>query len=792
VNTLPLRIDVSGDPTFRELLGRMRETCLAGYSHQDAPFEQVVAAVQPDRDPAAHTPLFRHTLVLHDAPHPTLRLPGLQIEVAPLYTDTAKFELRLELTPEASGGLRGVAEYSSELFGQDSVNRMMTALRCLLADAVAAPDRPVRRLQVLPDAERRLLVSESSGALAEPAAGACVHQLFERQARRSPSAIAVTDGSRQLSYGEVDGHANQLARYLGEQGAGPEDLVAVCLPRGVGHLITLLAVLKAGAGFVALDPADPPARRRHLLRDCGARLAVSRPGVIEPGEAGEGDAASAITLIDLEAAMRAAAARPARSPETPVHPASRAYACYTSGSTGTPKGVMIDHAALANLVAWRQDKFALGPADVALSRTPLGFDVSIGEWAWPLAAGARVVLANHEESKDPRYLVELIRAERVTVCSVVPSLLRALLGEPAVGGCADSLKLVMCGGELLTADLAARFAEVLPGVRLVNLYGPTEATIDVTTWPVGPGPGTAERVPIGTPIAGTRIYVLDEQLEPVPVGVPGELYIGGIQLSRGYLSRPGLTADRFGPDPFVPGARLYRTGDKVRWLDDGVADFVGRVDDQLKIRGHRVEPAEIEAVLASHPDVTGCAVIAGPDGEGTLRLAGYLTARDGADPGAMTEPLRGYLRARLPDYMIPATLTIVADWPVGPNGKLDRAALVSYDTGPRTGTAGPRTPTEQRLARIWCDVLKLSEAGVHDDFFELGGHSLLAARLVARVRAEFGVDLPLGSLLRSPTIATVAATLDAAQPPLPSIPRVPRVARPADGATGAHRPRERA
>jgi amino acid adenylation domain-containing protein len=789
VNTLPLRLDVAGDLTFRCLLRRTRAICLEAYERQDVPFEKVVEELSPDRGPAAQTPLFRHTLVLYDAPDPVVAMPGLTVEVTPLYTDTAKFELRMELTPARSGHLTGVLEYAAELLDRASAERLAASFRTLLTAATAGPDTPVSRLPLLTPAERAALTDAAarSGELATDPA--CLHQLIERSADRTPASVAVQGPDQTLSYAELDERASRLARHLLTLGAGREAPVAVCLERSATLIVTLLAVLKSGAAFVPLDPEYPAARLREMLADCGARLLVAGPGT--PAGCVADAEGLGLSVIRAGIADSAADGEPATRPRIPVSPDDLAYVIYTSGSTGTPKGVEVTHAAVVNLLAGMQREHRMGPGDAALSRTPIGFDVFIGEWAWPLMTGARSVLARPGGHADPAYLTELMAATGVTTCNVVPSLLAELLAAPAARSC-TTLRRVMSGGEVLTTALAARVSQVLPAAELTNLYGPTETAINVTAYRVAPADHHPHgRVPIGGPIAGTRLYVLDPAMEPVPAGVPGDLYAGGVQVARCYHGRPGLTAERFVPDPFASGQRLYRTGDRVRMLPDGTLDFLGRSDRQVKLRGQRLEPGEIEAVLAAHEAVDRSAVVTVPDASGQTCLAGYVTARPGtAEPASsLAARLLDHLRRYLPQSMMPASVTVLDHWPVLPNGKLDRSALPA----PRAGQGGPgtaepvypRTGTEEAVAGIWQHVLGVERVGVLDSFFDLGGHSLLAARIVARIRASYSVDLPLAALLRDPTVASVAAYLDsqpaAGMDAAQRIPRATRTARPAQG-----------
>ncbi|MFB4309627.1 amino acid adenylation domain-containing protein [Actinomadura sp. GTD37] len=623
VNTLPLRLDLGGDPSFRTLVGRARDACMDGYAWQDVPFEQIVEALQPERDPGARVPLVRHMLVLHNSPRPRLELPGLEVTVLPLQTGTAKFELQLELAPTRDGALAGWIEYSRELFDESAVQRMADALPALLTDGADRPDAPVGELRILSRADRATVVDDWSGARSGAAGEGCLHRLFERSADRRPGAPAVVHGGAELSYRDLERAANRLASRLRALGVGPEDVVGICVPRSAGAIVAMLATLKAGAAYLPLDAGHPPERLARLAADASVGLVLTASPDTAP------DLPSVTTLSLDDPSVRDA---PDDRPDVPVLPGNAAYVLYTSGSTGRPKAAVNEHAAVANRISWMQDAYRLEPDEAVLHKTPLGFDVAGWEWLWPLAVGARIVVADGDGRRDPGAIAGLIREHGVTTCHFVPSMLRVFLNDPSAPGCEGVLRRVVCSGEELPPDLADLAREVLPGARLHNLYGPTEAAIDVTAWTVPDGvrAGAAARLPIGAPIAGARLYVLDGRMRPVPPGVPGELHIGGTPVCRGYLGGPGLTAERFVPDPFVPGRRLYRTGDRARWLPDGTLDFLGRLDHQVKIRGQRIEPGEVEAALAAHPAVQRAAAMPYRDGAGDVQLAAYVSVREGA------------------------------------------------------------------------------------------------------------------------------------------------------------------
>ncbi|MEU6846453.1 amino acid adenylation domain-containing protein [Streptomyces sp. NPDC046716] len=560
---------------------------------------------------------------------------------------------------------------------------------------------------------------------------------IEAQAARTPDAPALVYGDTLLTYAELDSRANRLARHLRTLGAAPGELVAVCVPRSVELIVTLLAVLKAGAAYLPLDPDYPEQRLAHMLDDAAPVCAVTD----RPGRLPAGPATPRVVLDGLDLSAYATV-NPARA-LTPAHPA---YVIYTSGSTGRPKGVVVPHAAIDNRLRWMQHTYPIGPGDRVLQKTPSSFDVSVWEFFWPLREGATLVVAEPGGHRDPDYLAALIREQAVTTCHFVPSMLQVFLAGPDAATCSAGLRRVFCSGEALPRETAAAFARTLPGVELHNLYGPTEAAVDVTFHACDPqdtGP-----VPIGRPVWNTRLYVLDPAGRPCPPGIVGELFLAGRQLADGYLNRPELTAERFVPDPFR-GGRMYRTGDLARWTEHGEAEYLGRTDHQVKLRGQRIELGEIEAALAARPGVDGACALVRDD-----RLVGYVTGT--ADP---TE-LRAALARELPEHMVPSAIVPLDAFPLSPNGKLDRRELPAPVFAGGTGGRPPASPREEALTRLFAEVLGIAQAGPDDAFFDLGGTSLLAVRLVARVREELGADLTIGSLFEAPTPAALAARID--------------------------------
>ncbi|HEX8697017.1 MAG TPA: amino acid adenylation domain-containing protein, partial [Longimicrobium sp.] len=749
VNTLALRVDLSGSPTAAELLARVKARALEAQQNQDIPFEQVVERVRPARS-LAHSPLFQVLFAWQSAPRDRLELPGLEPAPVPgAPPETAKFDLSLWLS-EAGGRIAGRVEYATSLFERATVERFAGYLRRMLAAMAADEDRPVERLDLLPGAERRQVVEEWNRTAAEYPRGACVHELFEAQAARTPDAVALVFEDQALTYAELNARANRLAHHLRGIGVGPDARVGLCLERSLEMVVGLLGVLKAGGAYVALDPGYPEDRLRYMLAD-------SRPAVLLARSPLAGRVAGAgVPVLALDADSGAWAGRPATDPErrglTPEH---LVYVIYTSGSTGRPKGVMNVHRNLVSRIAGIQDAWRLEAGEAVLQNASLSFDVSAYELFWPLMVGARVVMTRPDGHRDPAYLVETIRAHGIGTASFVPSMLQLFLEQPGVEGC-SALRRVPCGGEALPAALVRRLAQRLPQARLYNRYGPSEAATAVTGC-VSPAEEAKGSVPIGRPMPNARVYVLDPSGEPVPVGVPGELYIGGAGVARGYLDRPGLTAERFVADPFgaEPGARLYRTGDLARWLADGRLEFLGRNDFQVKVRGFRVEPGEVEARLAEHPGVREAVVVAREDAPGDRRLVAYCVA---AGAGADAETLRAHLLARLPEYMVPAAYVALEAMPLTPNGKLDRGALPAPEGGAyaRRGWEAPSGETEEALAALWSEVLGVERVGRHDHFFELGGHSLLASRLALRLRHDLEVDVGLRDIFERPVLAELA------------------------------------
>jgi amino acid adenylation domain-containing protein len=748
VNTLPLRTDLSGDPTFRELLGRVRTVALGAYAHQEVPFERLVAELRPERS-MGRTPLVPVTFVLQNAPPAFLQLPDLKVSQFLVGIETAKFDLSLEMW-EIQGELQGVLSYSTDLFDQSTIERLAGHYRTLLAGAVAAPDTPLSKLPLLTPAERHQLLVEWNATEADFPSDATVHELFETQVAASPEAVAVVDAGASLTYRELNRRANRLAHHLRGLGVGPEVVVGLCLERSAAMVVGMLGILKAGGAYLPLDPSYPSARLAFMLDDAGARVLVTQ---------GEEVPDARIPVVRLDADAAALARQPDEDPAREATADSLAYVVYTSGSVGPPKGVAVPHRAVVRLVV-RTDYVSLGPDDVVAQAANAAFDATTFEVWGALLNGAQLVVLPREVLLSPPALANDLATHGVTTIFLTTALFNLLAreGPTALRG----VRQVLFGGEVADpGSVAAVLEHGRPG-QLLHVYGPTETTTFATWYPVkGVEPG-ATTVPIGRPIANTTCYVLDQHRRLLPVGVPGELYIGGPGVARGYLHRPGPTNQRFVPDHHASanGARRYRTGDMVRWRPDGTLEFLGRLDEQVKIRGFRVEPAEVAAVLRRHPALREVAVVAREFASGDKRLAAYVVPI--AEPAPTPSQLRSFLKSSLPDFMVPSVFMALEALPLTPAGKVDYQALpIPEQRGAaEDGYVAPRTPTEQALAGIWANLLEVEQVGIHDDFFEVGGHSLLVVQAVSRLASDLGIRVPVQAFFAAPTVAELAAYID--------------------------------
>ncbi|MFD9698194.1 amino acid adenylation domain-containing protein [Lentzea sp. NPDC059081] len=737
VNTVPVRADLSGSPTFRRHVAGVRSTVLDAFAHQDVPFDRVVAELSPPRNPGV-PPIFQACLSLENEENTRTRFGDLAVSEEPVGLAGSRFDLLLELAARG-GGLSGALTYATDLFDRATAERMARGFETVLAAALEHPDSRVADLDVVGPADLAVLVAAETGAHRDHRPE-LLHEAIWRQA---PDAVALVENGVTTSFRELIEAADGLAARLVAEGVGPEDVVAVHLPRSADLVIAMLAVLRAGGAYLPVEPELPAGRVAFMLRDSAARVVLT----------GTPAAGYDIPAVDVRDRLPAVAVPAADS-------AGAAYVLYTSGSTGRPKAVVVTHAAIDNRLRWMQAEYGLDATDRVLLKTPAGFDVSVWEVFWPLREGVPLVISEPGGHRDPVYLAGLIAAERVTTVHFVPSMLDVFVNSPGSSACVPMLRRVICSGEALPPDLVATFGARF-GVELHNLYGPTEAAVDVTHWRCRVDP--AGRVPIGSPVWNTSVRVLDRNLRRVPVGVPGELHLVGVQLARGYLGRGGLTADRFVPDPFgAPGSRMYRTGDVVRWGAGGGLDYLGRTDHQTKIRGQRVELGEVEHALRAHPAISGATVVAGTDQRGDQRLVAYVVAGE-----LDVVEVKRALGTTLPAYMVPAVFVTMDELPLSRNGKVDRAALPDPDAGPvRTeeGFAGPRSELERRVAGVWRDVLGVAEVGVFDDFFSLGGHSLVATRVVARLEDLLGVRVGVRTLFEAPTVAALAEELAALEP----------------------------
>jgi len=763
VNTLPIRGDLSGDPPFTELLARVRGLTTGAYAHQDLPFAKMVETLQVQRDPS-RTPVFQIAFSYAERDPVPVRAADVEFVLTDLVvgTDAAKFDLAF-LAEARPGGLWFECSYKTALFDAVTVRRVLENLEVLLSGVLADPSARLSALPVLSAAElRRELTGWNDTAAPFPAG--CVHEGFEAQVARTPGAVAASYEAEQISYADLNRQANQIARRLRDLRVGPEILVGVCMRAGLRRLAVLLGILKAGGGYIPLDPALPADRIAFMISDAAMPVivtdsdgAASAPAASAPAASAPAAGQAAVLCLDQEwpaiSALGDTNLGGDHAGDPRVGPANVAYVIYTSGSTGRPKGVMVEHRHAVNFLHGMIGAWQIGPSSAALQFATFTFDASVLDMFMPLLAGGKVVLAPAQTLHSPKRLATLIREAGVTFACLSPTVLSLLAEEDLPG-----LRVLLSGGEELPSELVRHWLR--PGLRFVNAYGPTEATV-VTTWQEL-DQTVQLPAPIGLPGPNYRAYVLDTYLNPVPVGVTGELHIGGASVARGYLNRPDLTEQRFIPDPFSPGQRLYKTGDLVRRRGDGSIVFAGRVDHQVKVRGLRIELGEIEAALASYPGVEQAVVTVGTDQAGEKQLVGYLRA--GPGPGLDLAAVRAHLSRTLPGYLVPAHLITVAEFPLNASGKVDRAALPAPDLTAGTGElAAPVTQTEASIAGLYAAVLRRDHVGVTDSFFDIGGNSLQAMRLVDLVSEQTGADVGVTAVFLHPTPRQLAASIDAAR-----------------------------
>src|SRR5688572_18734500 len=744
INTLVMRTDLSGDPSFQEVLKRVREVTLGAYANQDLPFERLVEELNPVRD-LTRQPLFQVLFTFQTAPATKLEVAGLTFAGLKVEKQTVQFDWNVAMA-DTEQGIACEWHYNTDLFEAETIRRMVRHLERLLEGIMAKPEETISRLELLLDAERKQILTSWNDTSAEYPRDACIHELFEQVAERTPEAIAVIFGSETVTYRELNERANRLAHYLIDRGVSAEQPVGLCVERSVDMVVGMLGVLKAGGCYVPLDPEYPRERVSMMLGDARMRLLLTQRRLIAnlPQHAAE--------VIRLDADWEEIAQYAETNPATAVTSENLAYMIYTSGSTGQPKGVLITHRALGNHMAWMQGRFPLTAADRVLQKTPFSFDASIWEFYAPLLAGARLVLAAPGGHQEPSYLVKVIAEQEVTTLQLVPTLLAFVLEENGIANC-TSLKRVFCGGEVLSVRVTERFRELL-GAELINLYGPTETTIDATYWQCEAG---RRSIPIGRPVINTQVYVLDDEQRVMPIGVQGELYIGGENLARGYWQRAELTAERCVPHLYSAsaGARLYRTGDMVRWNEAGELEYFGRNDQQVKIRGHRIETGEIETALLERAEVGRAVVLVREEAGRGKQLAAFVMSSNGVEPSG--KELRGYLQERMPEYMVPTSIAVVSELPLMPNGKVDRQALLSLSNAvPESEYEGARNEVEELLAQVWQEVLGIERVGIHDNFFELGGDSIVSIQLIARLRQQ-GVKFSLKEMFQHQTIAELAS-----------------------------------
>nr|AGS49937.1 long-chain-fatty-acid--CoA ligase [uncultured bacterium esnapd24] len=750
LNTLPVRTRLDGEPTFREVVRRVRAETAGALAHQDVQFEKLVDELKVERS-LSHTPIFQVMFTFHEA-HGGAAGPGEEPETRfrAMHADTGKVSFDLGLVVGAGpAGVAGKWSYSAELFRPETAARMARAFESLLARAAADPDRPVAALSLLDDGERDRVLLEWNDT-ARPFPDAPVHRLLEARAAQSPGAAALEWEGGRLTFGELDARADALAARLRARGVGPETRVAVALERGPEMPVAVLAVLKAGGAYVPVDPAYPAGRVALVLADSAAPVLATTAALRERFDAFGGE----VLCVDEGMA-------PGDAGEVPVDPGNLAYVVYTSGSTGKPKGVLVEHRGLANLLLAAVETFGFEPGDVVPALASYAFDIWGFEVLAPLLAGSTVRLVPAARVTEPDELLDALAD--ATVLHAVPALMRQIVDAARGRGGLPRLRRAFVGGDSVPAALLVEMREVFSAAETRVLYGPTEATVLATSFPV-PAGGPVEGRPIGGPLPNVRVYVCDARGGPVLVGAPGEVLIGGAGVARGYLGRPGLTAEKFVPDPFSgePGARLYRTGDVARWVDRGTLEFLGRTDAQVKVRGFRIEPGEVEAALLRRPEVREAVVVAREDRPGDRRLVAYFVPSP--DAAGTLADLRAALQAELPEHMVPSSLVVLDAIPTTPNGKVDARALPAPDAAAeRREHVEPRSALERVLAGIWRDVLGVERVGITDSFFDLGGHSLLATQVSTRLKAS-KIQAPVRMLFQHPTVEEMARALVAAEP----------------------------
>lgn len=745
INTLVIRVNFTGSLSFSSFLKQVSATSFAAYDHQELPFERLVEVLQIERDLSCN-PLVQVMVQLIEMTDTPLKLDGLQAEPITVPFQPARLDLEFHFY-RLKSGVQGTIVYSTDLFSAERIQRMEGHLQTLLKSVLQQPDAPLLSLSLLTYFEQKQLNSWSQG-VDRAIHQLCVHQVFEKQVDRAPDAIALVFENEQLTYRELNLRANQLAHYLQKQGVGPEVLVGICVERSLEMIVGLLGILKAGGAYVPLDPTYPTERLAFMLEDAQVSVLLTQKHFLEKLPA------TPAQIVELEA-FEESSDDVANLP-SPVTASNLAYIMYTSGSTGQPKGVSILHRGIVRLVK-NPTYVHLSSEEVFLQLAPISFDASTFEIWGSLLNGAQLAIfppgiPSLEE------LGQAIRRERVTTLWLTAGLFHLMVDERLED--LKSLRQLLAGGDVLSVSHIRKFTQTVPGCQLINGYGPTENTTFTCCYPITNATELGNSVPIGRAITNTQVYILDEQMQPVPIGVPGELYTGGDGLARDYLNRPKLTAEKFIPNPFGAG-RLYKTGDLARYRPDGNIEFIGRIDNQVKIRGFRIEFGEIEAVLTQHRDIQETLVITKEDPPTNKSIIAYIVANPHQVP--TSKQLRQFLKQQLPEYMIPAAFVTLEALPFTPNGKIDRQALPASDSlrpDPEETFVAPGTPTEQQIADIWIQLLKLEQIGIHDNFFTLGGHSLLATQVISRLRQTFGIELPLQTLFEAPTVGELSDLIE--------------------------------
>nr|AHZ46177.1 NRPS [uncultured bacterium 14-4D] len=756
VNTVVMRTDLSGEPDFKELLARVRHVALDAYAHQDVPFQHLVETLRPERR-LSHSPVFQVMFILQNAPQSDFEFPGVNVEAVGVDTQSSMFDLTLSMD-EHDQGLRAVFEYNTDLFDRETIERLASHYQRILEAVVADTECPVSRLPLMGDDERQRVLVEWNDTYRDYPRERCIHELFEEQVERTPDAVALECEGQRLTYAELNRRANRLAHHLGERGIEPGAPVGLCVERSLDMVVSLMGVLKAGGAYVPLDPSYPAERLALMMRSAGLAALLTQRALDIRAPAEE----TQVVYLE-ECTWSGADIVSERNPGLEVASTSAAYIIYTSGSTGLPKGVAGTHRGAVNRFAWMWHAYPFSADEVCCQKTSLGFVDSVWEVFGPLLQSVPSVIIKDESVKDPKQLIRILAAHRVTRIVLVPSLLSALLdAENDLAARLPRLRLWVCSGETLPVSMCRRFQEAVPGAVLLNLYGSSEVAGDVTCFNTEELDEGVGAVPIGRPIANTRIYVCDTAGQPMPIGIAGELCVGGDGVANGYWCQAELTAERFIEDPYSAesDARLYRMGDLARWRTDGSLDYLGRKDRQVKIRGFRVELGDVEAMLANHPSVDECAVALWGKKTDERGLVAYVVPR--AYPGPSAHELRQYLEAKLPHYMVPFAFVALEAFPLTPSGKIDRQNLPPPDgqhIEREQSYVAPRSSIEEQIVAIWAELLVRDPIGVYDDFFSLGGHSLLAARVMNRITERFGVDLPLLTLFEQRTVSGLSEAL---------------------------------